>query len=418
MTGLMSSISAGGIGTLNAPIVLSNFNLRGARFPLLLGASTLSNDGTTQPPIAILDVGLSFTKPNWLYNIAVRNQSGTTAYSVLADVRYQLTSYSSPGFYGGSYDDASTLTYTWTEQTAAPALDYYRIDIDDTGTNAVCVMSSGGPYISNDGGVTWGQRVSGMNTPAQTAQVCLARSAPTRMYAAVAGDSGGSVTYLYASTDGGGSWTPIVDAGFLVWSRIKCNYNGTVVLASEGNGNLYLSTDSGTTWTTQTTGGGSNRWGGVYVSDDGQTLVGVVSNGYIWVSTDGGTSWAQTATFRDWVSVAGSSDGCTLCALANGGGSYNIYLSTDSGTTWTQTSALTGNLMYQVAMSINGNKIAVTGAFGGIVYVTQDGGTTWGTPPGTPSGSRYAIAMTPDGTKLIVGGNATDPEYPYTAVGV
>jgi photosystem II stability/assembly factor-like uncharacterized protein len=121
------------------------------------------------------------------------------------------------------------------------------------------------------------------------------------------------------------------------------------------------------------------------------------------------------------VSIAGNSDGSILCAAANwsGGATFNLYLSTDSGTTWTETSSLTTSSIYQVAMSINGNKIAVTGTdFGsGGVYVTQNGGTTWSIPAGSPSGTRTAIAMTPDGKKLVLGGIGYGTDYLSTAVG-
>ena len=420
MTGLMSSIAAGGIGTLNAPIVLSNFNLRGARYPLLLGASTLSNDGTTQPPLAILDVGLSFTQPNWWYNIAVRNQSGTTAYDVLADVRYKLTSYSSPGFYGGSYDDATTLTYTWTQQTGAPAQQLFRLNVDDTGLTAVGITATS-VYVTTDGGATWAIRTSGLNTPTAISQACLARSAPLILYCAVITNAGGSTLRLYKSINGGVSWATVSGSFISSWRYIKCNHTGVLVLASQATGSLYLSRDSGASFTQYVVGGVSRTWNGVYLSDDGQILVGVENNGTLWVSTNSGTSWTSRATTRNWGQIAGSSDGSTLLAGTGAGiGLPCLYLSTDFGTTWTATSTLTNAIVNQVTTSINGNKLAAIASVSGVtgLYVSQDGGATWSTPSGAPTGTRFSVGMSPDGTRLIVGGNTAGTLYPYTAVGV
>jgi len=386
----------------------------------LLGVTTLSNDGTTQPPVALIDFGVSFVQPNWYYNVALQNRDGSTSYSILADVQYKIASLQSPGFYGGTYDDASTLTYTWTEQTAAPPFSYSRIAIDDTGTIAACVMATGGPYTSEDGGATWTQQLGGLNTPQETAQICIARSNPTVMYCAVVADITGSTTYLYKSTDGGRNWIAMANAPYSNWSRIQCNYNGTIVVAAEELGSLYVSLDGGESWATQTTGGSPIQWNALYLSDDGQLLVAGPTNGFLWVSVDGGDNWTTRATSRRWNSISGTSDGSTLCAsTAALAATASVYLSTDFGTTWTGTSSVVNMDVYQTATSINGNKLAfVTASPPGLVYLTQDGGTTWGNVSGYVVGFRYGIAMTPDGTKLIVGGNSLGPLRPETATGV
>jgi photosystem II stability/assembly factor-like uncharacterized protein len=419
MTGLMSSVSAGGTGALYAPIVLSNFNLRGARVPLLLGVTTLSNDGTTQPPIALIDFGISFVRPNWYYNVAIRNQSGSTSYSVLADLRYLITPLQSPGFFGGTYDDASTLTYAWTEQTTAPAFSYSRISIDDTGTTAACVMATGGPYTSDDGGATWRQQLGGLDSPLETGQVCVARSDPLVMYCAVSSPSVGTSTYLYKSTDGGTNWIAMANAPYSSWSRIQCNYTGRIVFAAKALGSLYVSLDGGESWEPQTTGESPIQWNALYLSDDGQLLVAGPSSGFLWVSIDGGANWTIRATSRRWNSISGSSDGSMLCAsTAALAATASVYLSTDFGTTWTGTSSVVDTDVYQTATSINGNKLAfITAAAPGLTYLSQDGGTTWNFLVGYAAGIRYGIAMTPDGTKLLIGGNSLGTLRPETALG-
>ena len=419
VTGIME-VPRLGMNATYAPLTLSNFNVRGARYPLMTGVTTFANDGTTRLPVALVDAGLSFVPPNWYYNVKVYNPDTTIPLTLMTDFQYRIAPIQSPGFYGGTYDDASTLTYTWNEDVGS-TLDFARIDIDDTGTTVVCNAAAGGPYVSTDGGATWIERASGMSIPITTGQACLARSNPSIMYAALVENSGGTGTRLYKSTDGGVDWTVVGGAGSAQWSRIKCNYNGTIVLAGQTNGKLYLSRNSGATWTAQTTGAVNLNWTCVFLSDDGRVLVGGVTTGRLWVSTDGGATWTERATNRDWTHVSGSSDASMMCASANagGGGLPCVYISTDFGTTWTEVTSLTNTNVNQTATSITGNKlIFVTSQYGGEIYISQDGGATWDTPITFPIHPRFGIAMTPDGTKLVLGGNSAIPVQRQTATGV
>jgi photosystem II stability/assembly factor-like uncharacterized protein len=428
MTGLMSSVSAGGTAALYAPIVLSNFNLRGARTPLFQGVTTLSNDGTTQPPVALIDFGVSFVAPNWYYNVALQNRDASTTYDILAAVRYQIAPLQSPRFYGGTYDDATTLTYTWTEQSSVTAASYSKLNINDTGTTAICHRPGQGIYVvtnANTASATWTLSTTGI-TPGTTSfgQGCLARSSPTIMYCAA-----GVASYPYKSTDTGATWTQLsTPNNTLAWASIKCNYNGTIVFAAQTNGSLYLSGDGGTSWTQQS-GAGVRNWAALYLSDDGQVLVATVNSGNIWVSVNGGGFWTPRATSRLWQVLTGTSDGGLLLAAASspGPGVASLYLSTDYGTTWTATAAsqVTNASIAGLACSINGNKLMVSGLANSIpfVYRSQNGGTTWVLEPAPPSGTLPAgiqgsVAMTPDGTTLLATGNAGTPLRPYFATGV
>jgi hypothetical protein len=391
---------------------------------MYLGVTTLDTSGA-QPPVALIDAGVSFVQPNWYYNVAVRNQSATTSYDVLADVWYQIAALQNPGFYGGTYDDATTLTYTWTQQTAAPAVFFQRIDGDDTGATAVTHAGSN-VYVTTNYGSNWTIRNTGFTAPFLVNGTCGARSSSSILYAALLSNAGSTTTSLFKSTDTGSNWGTMTSAGARIWRFIKCNYTGTIVLAGQNNGNLYLSRDSGATWTAQTTGGSPIFWSAGYVSDDGRVLAATASaGGNIWVSIDGGTTWTPRASPLSWGPITGTSDGSILCAgslIAGGTGVAALYLSTDFGTTWTTTSTITNASVSQIEMSINGNKLVAVGTnFVGSVpflILSQDGGSSWSTPAGAPTGNRQAIAMNPDGTRLILGGNSTGSLRPYTAIGV
>lgn len=424
----MSSVSPGGTAGIYAPIVLSNFNLRGARTPLFQGVTTLSNDGTTQPPVALMDAGISFVAPNWYYNVALQNRDATTSYDILAAVRYQIAPLQSPGFFGGTYDDASTLTYTWTQQSGVTTRGYVKLSINDTGTTGICHVAGQGPYVvtnANTAGASWTLSTTGL-TGTSFGQTCLARSSPSVMYCVAS-----AASYPYKSTDTGATWTQLsTPNNTLAWTSIKCNYTGTIVFASQANGSLYLSSDGGTSWTQQS-GAGVRNWTAVYLSDNGQVLVALVNSGNIWVSVNGGGIWTPRATSRSWAHIAGSSDGGVLLAGANspGSGQANLYRSTDYGTTWTATAAsqiVNAPAIGGIACTINGNKLMASGSTGVVafLYRSQDGGTTWVLEPAPPSGTLPAgfqgsVAMTPDGTTLLVTGNGGGtPLRPYFATGV
>jgi photosystem II stability/assembly factor-like uncharacterized protein len=100
----------------------------------------------------------------------------------------------------------------------------------------------------------------------------------------------------------------------------------------------------------------SNRFGGsVASSSDGTKLVAVALGGQIYTSADSGVSWTarETDSSRYWQSVASSSDGTKLVAVVELG---YIYTSTDSGLTWTARASSRNWLA--VASSSDGTKLS------------------------------------------------------------
>lgn len=102
-----------------------------------------------------------------------------------------------------------------------------------------------------------------------------------------------------------------------------------------GSGYIYTSTDSGVTWTEQTSDGIRNRRS-VAISADGSKMFAAVANGLIYVSNDAGVTWTEQTDpgSNNWYSIASSADGNKLAAAANYG---HIYLaSTEGSATTTQ----------------------------------------------------------------------------------
>lgn len=139
----------------------------------------------------------------------------------------------------------------------------------------------------------------------------------------------------------------------------------------------------------------SNRvWRSVASSSDGTRLVAVANGGQIYTSTDSGETWIPRENNRNWWSVASSADGDKLVAGVNNNG--QIYTSTDSGTNWTAR-ASSGNWV-SVASSADGSKLVGVALYGQI-YTSTDSGTNWTARESIRPWT--SVASSSDGTKLV-----------------
>merc|ERR1712159_146860 len=78
------------------------------------------------------------------------------------------------------------------------------------------------------------------------------------------------------------------------------------------------------TWGVSLQGNGLQKWRSITSSSDGTKLAAVVSdtNGNIWTSTDSGATWTEntsTGSAKDWWSITSSSDGTKLAAVVDNG---------------------------------------------------------------------------------------------------
>ena len=97
------------------------------------------------------------------------------------------------------------------------------------------------------------------------------------------------------------------------------------------------------TWVPSNTGAPNTHWLSVASSSDGTKLAAVAggNNPAIYTSKDSGYTWMQASTPSNyWVSIASSSDGTKLVAASSGGINPGfIYTSSDSGATWISNNA-------------------------------------------------------------------------------
>src|SRR5271157_4519560 len=177
-------------------------------------------------------------------------------------------------------------------------------------------LSSGdGVYKSTDGGATW--KNVGLRDSKQISRIVVDPRNADTVYVGVLGHAYGpnNERGVYKSTDGGQSWTRVLDKGPEIgvsdiaiaagapnvlfagtWNAHRPPWSTYAPLQGPGGG-LYRSTDSGATWA-QLTGHGlpDGDWGriGVAVAPDGKRVYTVVEAGKksgLYRSDDGGNTW-------------------------------------------------------------------------------------------------------------------------------
>jgi hypothetical protein len=310
---------------------------------------------------------------------------------------------------------------TWTQQTGSGSLAWRAIAMSSDGTKILALDGgttfNGNIYTSTDSGVTWVQR----SAPGSKGWFAGASSADgTKLAAAPCCDSGFSPQYIYTSTDSGVTWNAQTGSGLRAWTFIVSSSDGSKLVAGEGVGTVYTSTDSGSSWTPRSPSG-ANGITAVASSADGTKLAaidqgtfslgcGCNSGGYIFTSTDSGATWTQQTSSgsRTWGGITSSADGAKLAATALTG---YVYTSTDSGVTWTQQTGSGSRTWGGITSSSNGTNLAAVES-SGYIYTSADSGVTWTQQTGAGSRSWGSIASTPSGQIIVAGDTA--PGYIYT----
>ena len=198
------------------------------------------------------------------------------------------------------------------------------------------------------------------------------------------------------------SWTGTSAPTRVTWAALAGSADGTKLAAAASwpNWSVYVSSNSGATWTAMALNIGLNC---LVSSADGTKLAGAQENdGFIFTSTNSGASWTQTsAPQRYWYFMTCSTNLTKLAAIGEDGqpGPIQIYTSGDSGTTWTLSSAPATN-WNGLASSADGTKLIASTGGNGIFYTSTDSGTTWSPQTNEPNIWWGALASSADGTKL------------------
>ena len=232
-----------------------------------------------------------------------------------------------------------------------------------------------------------------------------------REWTAVAISSDGTrfiATYyggVYISVNSGSTWSSVSSLAFLNnWTAVAMTPDGSKAFATRSGGNIYISSYPFTSWTARAT---SISWGSIACSSDGTKLVAGVRNGYIWTSTDSGVNWStnsDSSTFKYWYSVASSSDGTKLVAVINNSFTIGfIYRSTDSGVSWSVILSDAPRGWKSIACSSDGTILVAVSNY---IWISTDSGANWSSALNDATRSWISIACSSDGSKIVAAINS------------
>lgn len=156
-------------------------------------------------------------------------------------------------------------------------------------------------------------------------------------------------------------------------TNITQSYTVPILFILTGE-DVFNAEDYGKVWTDVTTGVLANqKWLAVSISIDGKYQTAIEEFGDIYISSDHGSTWSVTTNIGQEVSnsVAISTSGQYQTA-SNG---KNIYVSSDYGATWTNVLSY-GKADFFVAISLNGQYQTLISA-GDAMYRSSDYGATW-----------------------------------------
>ncbi len=203
--------------------------------------------------------------------------------------------------------------------------------------------------------------------------------------------------------------------------------NANIIYVGAPSGNLWKTTDGGTTWASVTNGLPAPGVAGIAISPTDGNVVYLLTGdgdsynpGYlvydygssrpsigVFKSTDGGTSWTQTGplyTGGDYEAhhlAISPTDGNHLLATTSQG----IYRTTNGGTTWTQVK--TGE-HWDIEFK-PGSNTTVYATSGSAIFYSTDGGVNWNT-----STTDFSVASA---RRIELGVSANNSNYVYALCG-
>lgn len=309
-------------------------------------------------------------------------------------------------------------------------------DRDHSDTYSVGVLKS------TDGGATW--NTTGLNWSQDqyrlVNRLLVDPDAPDTLYAATSNG-------LYQTVDGGDNWslktsTSFIDIEFMPGNTAQ-------IYGSNTSGDIYRSTNYGSSWSQVLTVSGGQRTEIAVTEDNSSIVYALVSNSSsgllgIYKSNNSGSSFSQifsggTANLLDWSCDGGSSGGQAwydLCIAADPNdqdvvfvGGINTWKSSDGGSSWDISNHWSGTCGGS-AVNVHADKHYLAFQNGtstlfecndGGLYKTSNGGSTWnhlGSGLVISQMYRIGVAQTANddviaglqdnGTKALLNGTWTD----------
>jgi hypothetical protein len=250
-----------------------------------------------------------------------------------------------------------------------------------------------------------------LNVPQRYSWRSLATSADGTKVAGVT--SGGGI---WLSIDSGTTWTnqPV---GLVPFQAISMSADGKRLVAVPGNtgvGPVYFSTNHGNAWNQGLTP--DRAWYALASSGDGLAVAGANSSGRVLTSTNGGLNWTTNSPppppiSATWSTIASSADGQRLIVAAADyyfpPHNYSpLYTSTNAGISWRSNTLPLEGYWASVASSADGQTLVAAAGRGGPIYVSTNSGASWATSD-APYYTWQSVAVSADGSRMF----AVEPSY-------
>jgi photosystem II stability/assembly factor-like uncharacterized protein len=245
------------------------------------------------------------------------------------------------------------------------------VSFNAIGGNLFAGTQDSGLYLSNDNGLTWTPKDSGLNGN----QISTLLADGTEL---IAGTNMGA----FRSTNGGTSWfnTALRNFGVTSLALGPSNSGGKILFAGTGGFGVESSPDSGGFWTTANTGLPQNSEVAA-LAYCGYNLVAGMTNGGVYVSANSGMNWSTTniTNLPVFAFAVGGANflGYDIFVATSSGG---VYYSPDNGSDWSAVdSGLTGLNIISLAAgpASGGGTVLFAGTDAGQIYLTTNNGTSW-----------------------------------------
>lgn len=261
-----------------------------------------------------------------------------------------------------------TYSITWTPQTGSPSL--ISGACSDDGVKAIAIssdVSSIKPYITLDSGATWS----------------VTHSALPRRQACCSGDfqyvflvRAASGVAIERSTDFGATFNNV--GPLHNYTDICCSNSGQIVYAVYASGKIQKSTDYGVNWS-ELSGSSAMLWRHIACSDDGTYIIASGENSpYLYISNDSGATWSSvSAGLAAYGKVAISGSGQYQYAVGTVSTNLTFFKSSDYGATWSSNNIYASVAGFSITCSNNGKYVVVSPQNGTVLHSSDDYGETF-----------------------------------------
>ena len=269
---------------------------------------------------------------------------------------------------------AGAVGTRWTAD-GVPGGAVYGIAVDPGTPSTLYAATDGGAYRSNDGGLSWRLRSTGLTSSELTA-IGIAPSVHQVVYA---GTTFGGVA---RSGDGGATW--IQSEAGLNGTQINAvaidpTNSEVAYVASEAQG-VFKTVDGGQTWSVSGLLGHIARSLAIDPASPGTVYAGATDG--IYRTTDAGGTWVRLRNglpahlFTEALAIAPSAPLTLYVGIAPVGGGL-LYRTDDGGAHWTQADNGLTSTPLSLAVDPSTPSTAVAGSAIGGLFVTVDSGQTW-----------------------------------------